>query len=107
MLSGKITSLTSTAVTLTPHGSVYRSMISGSLRFILSRWESSSSGSACLSTLRNVACEKFLKTVEPGLHFKLHLESTQFPWCRPGDNRNSSSPDFLAPFLFSLGFVHF
>ena len=46
-------------------------MISFSLRFILSRWESSSSGSACLSTLRNVVCEKFLKTVEPGLHFKL------------------------------------
>src|SRR5258707_9334668 len=42
MLSGKTTSLTSTAVTLIPHGSVCRSMISCSLRFILSRWESSS-----------------------------------------------------------------
>src|ERR1700674_2886998 len=57
MLSGKITSLTSTAVTLIPHGSVCRSMISCSLRFILSRWESSSSSSACPSTLRNVVCE--------------------------------------------------
>src|SRR6266436_8012088 len=46
MLSGKTTSLTSTAVTLIPHGSVCRSMISCSLRFILSRWESSSSSSA-------------------------------------------------------------
>src|SRR5580693_6097878 len=55
MLSGKTTSLTSTAVTLIPHGSVCRSMISCSLRFILSRWVSSSSSSACPSTLRKVA----------------------------------------------------
>src|SRR5215472_17316103 len=51
------TSLTSTAVTLIPHGSVCRSMISCSLRFILSRCESSSSSSACPSTLRSVVCE--------------------------------------------------
>jgi hypothetical protein len=38
MLSGKITSLTSVAVTLIPQGSLCRLMISCSLTFILSRW---------------------------------------------------------------------
>jgi hypothetical protein len=57
MPSGKTTSLTFTAVTLIPHGSVCRSMISCSLRFILPRCYSSSSSSACPSTLRNVVCE--------------------------------------------------
>src|SRR5262245_53687330 len=68
MLSGKITSLTSTAVTLTPHGSVCRSMISCSLRFILSRWESSSSSSACPSTLRNVCLRNERSRFEVLLH---------------------------------------
>jgi hypothetical protein len=39
ILSGKTTSLTSTAVTLIPHGSVCRSMISCSLRFIFALGE--------------------------------------------------------------------
>ena len=57
MVSGRATSLTSTAVTLTPHGSVCRSMISWRVWLILSRWASNSSSSAWPSTLRSVVCE--------------------------------------------------
>src|SRR6266850_2717663 len=57
MLSGKDTSLTSTAVTLTPHGSVCRSMISCNFRLIDSRCESRSSKGAWPSTLRSVVCD--------------------------------------------------
>src|SRR5436190_1529807 len=46
MVSGSATSLTSTAVTLTPHGSVCRSMISCNFWLIDSRCESRSSKGA-------------------------------------------------------------
>src|SRR6266567_6041739 len=54
MLSGSATSLTSTAVTFTPQGSVCRSMISCNLKLMLSRCESKSSSEAWPSTLRRV-----------------------------------------------------
>ena len=52
--SGSSTSLTSTAVTFTPHGSVASSMMCCSFWLICSRSASSSSSSACPSTLRKV-----------------------------------------------------
>src|SRR5438093_4577713 len=57
MVSGSATSFTSTAVTLTPHGSVCRSMISCNFWLIDSRCESRSSKGAWPSTLRNVVCD--------------------------------------------------
>src|SRR5215208_804519 len=52
--SGRSTCFTSTAVTFTPHGSVWRSMISWSCRLILSRWLSRSSSSTWPRTERRL-----------------------------------------------------
>ena len=57
---GRPMSLTSTAVTSMPHGSVPWSMMSRTTRLICSRSTRISSNSDCPMTLRNVVCASWL-----------------------------------------------